>query len=120
MTPLETLVAAYTEAIYFTDTGDTDQPANGTPLSAKTKADAYLQCRNFYWAVTENLDISPSQLDWAQVGHDLWLTRNRQGSGFWDRDDGVYGLGPNGEDLRTIFSAMAVAMGTYDAEFQST
>lgn len=34
------------------------------------------------------------QLDPAQVGHDLWLTRNRHGAGFWDRD-----LGADGEVL---------------------
>lgn len=25
------------------------------------------------------------------VGHDLWLTRNRHGVGFWDRDAATYG-----------------------------
>lgn len=24
--------------------------------------------------------------DWEQLGHDLWLTRNGHGAGFWDRD----------------------------------
>lgn len=37
-----------------------------------------------------------------QVGHDLFLTRNRHGAGFWDRDAGAVG-----ERL----SAMARAMG---------
>lgn len=26
----------------------------------------------------------------AQIGHDLWLTRNGHGSGFWDKED-LYG-----------------------------
>ncbi len=67
MTPLDTLVAAYTEAICFTETGDIGQPAKGTPLSAQTKAETYIQCRNFYWAVTEDLDINPAQLDWNKL-----------------------------------------------------
>ena len=36
--------------------------------------------------VDDNLEtIKESGLDMSQVGHDLWLTRNRHGAGFWDR-----------------------------------
>ena len=38
--------------------------------------------------------IQYARLDPAQIGHDLWLTRNRHGSGFWDR-----GLGDLGQVL---------------------
>lgn len=30
-------------------------------------------------------------LGWEQLGHDLWLTRNGHGAGFWDRDLGQLG-----------------------------
>ena len=40
-------------------------------------------------------------LDGAQIGHDLWLTRNGHGAGFWDR-----GLGEKGEQLTTIAKSM--------------
>lgn len=33
--------------------------------------------------IRQFLDITG--LDWGQVGHDFWLTRNRHGAGFWDR-----------------------------------
>lgn len=33
-------------------------------------------------------------MDDAQIGHDLWLTRNHHGAGFWDR-----GLGKRGDRL---------------------
>lgn len=36
--------------------------------------------------VDNNLEtIKESELDMSQVGHDLWLTRNGHGVGFWDR-----------------------------------
>lgn len=40
-------------------------------------------------------------LDDEQVGHDLWLTRNHHGAGFWDR-----GLGGRGERLTAAAHAM--------------
>ena len=33
-----------------------------------------------------------------QVGHDLWLTRNRHGAGFWDRPE-IYGGQENADAL---------------------
>lgn len=36
-------------------------------------------------------------IDEEQAGHDFWLTRNRHGAGFWDRD-----LGEVGEKLSEI------------------
>lgn len=36
--------------------------------------------------VNDNKDLlQASELDASQIGHDLWLTRNGHGSGFWDR-----------------------------------
>jgi hypothetical protein len=40
-------------------------------------------------------------LDDSQVAHDLWLTRNRHGAGFWDR-----GLGDVGQKLTQIAHCM--------------
>lgn len=31
------------------------------------------------------------EMEWSQLGHDLWLTRNGHGAGFWDRDLGDLG-----------------------------
>lgn len=115
MTDLETMVAAYLEAIDFTDCGDTDQPEHGAELSAYDKAKVYIDCRNFHWAVTEELipnGLVDVTLDWSQVGHDLWLTRNGHGTGFWDREE-VYDV-----DLSRILTAMAKAMGEHDVTFE--
>jgi hypothetical protein len=40
-------------------------------------------------------------IDGEQIGHDLWLTRNGHGAGFWDR-----GLGEQGEKLTKIAKSM--------------
>lgn len=112
MSDIDTMSAAYIEAIYFTDTGDTDQPPKDAELTPFDKAKSYLDCRQFYWGVTEDLQISPDELDWRQVGIDLWLTRNGHGVSFQDREE-VYG-----EERARIFSAMAKAMGNHDAFFE--
>lgn len=50
-------------------------------------------------------------LDPTQIGHDLWLTRNGHGCGFWDLPE-VYG-----EANAALFTRLAKAMGGLDAEF---
>ena len=118
MTNIQTMTDAYIEAIYFTETGDTDQPEASADLDPHTKMKAYIDCRNFYCAVIEDLAVHPDRIDWSQAGHDLWLTRNGHGVGFWDRADDVYGTTDEGASLKTIFTAIATAMGGHDAEFQ--
>ena len=109
---IKDMTDAYIEAIYFTDTGDSEQPAPTAELDPITRLQAYLDSRNFYWAVTKDLGIEPDTLDWKQMGYDLWLTRNGHGTGFRDRP-AVYG-----NDRCMIFSAMARAMGPHDALFK--
>jgi hypothetical protein len=53
---------------------------------ARAEADVTL----FLEAVkARGLDVSGLEDD--SIGHDLWLTRNRYGSGFWDRGLGALG-----------------------------
>jgi hypothetical protein len=109
MNKVELMVAAYIEAIYFTDTGDTDQPDTNAELTPLCKAKAFIDCRNFLWAI----EGMPPYIDdgYQQMGHDLWLTRNGHGTGFWDRPE-YYG-----EVQSDVFTRMAKAMGGHDAEF---
>jgi hypothetical protein len=61
-------------------------------FAQKTIDKAKQDCQNF-------IDKAGNLLnDWTeeQAGHDFWLTRNRHGSGFWDRDF------PNGKELTTL------------------
>ena len=56
-------------------------------------------CRAFY---AEHLDDLRQTSDGpAQWGHDLWLTRNGHGAGFWDR-----GYGPVGDRLSDAARAL--------------
>lgn len=51
-------------------------------------------------------DIDLTEYDAGQVGHDLWLTRNGHGTGFWDN-----GRGYDRADAVTL-TAMAELMGS--------
>lgn len=115
MSTIDTMTAAYIEAIFSTETGDTDQPSSNAELTALTKAQAHAACRNFLAAAGACVGFAPvdglADLDPAQLGHDLWLTRNGHGVGFWDRP-GIYGQA-NAE----LFTRLAKAMGAHDADF---
>lgn len=45
--------------------------------------------------------------DDSQVGHDLWLTRNGSGAGFWDRPESYYG--PHQDALNNYAQALGGA-----------
>ena len=107
MTPTDLMVQAYIEAVYFTETGDTDQPSAEAELTPLFKVQAWQACRNFLRAASPyHLGLDPTQL-----GHDLWLTRNGHGTGFWDRHE-IYG-----QVRATLFDRLAQAQGEHDAEF---
>lgn len=114
MTDAERMTKAYLEAVYFTDTGDSDQPSADATISAYDKCKAINDCRNFYIAITREMGIDVSSIDWRQAGIDLWLSRNSHGTGFFDRAE-LYG-----EEASKIFSAIAVAMGGHDVAFAET
>ena len=101
--------AAYFQAIDFTETGDCEQPPSGTPLSPAYKAQAWGDCRNFLRAYGDLLKAAG--VSHEQAGHDLWLTRNGHGTGFWDRPE-IYGV-----QLSAELTRAAQAMGSTDAEF---
>ncbi len=112
MTKTEAMVAAYLEAIYFTETGDNDQPPSTAELTPLTKCQAYIDCRNFLWAIGGNDPVDGfDDLDPEQLGHDLWLTRNGHGVSFSDRVE-LYG-----EANTELFTRLARAMGEHDADW---
>ena len=80
------MAAAYLEAAIFTDCGDTDQPPSDAEFSGLARAQAWSVCSSFSWANRDIIDDANAE----QAGHDLWLTRNGHGTGFWDRPK-VYG-----------------------------
>lgn len=75
--------------------GDAPEPWEAQDLSESARHTLRDDSRAFYDQAHEILHrrgIEP-----AQWGHDLWLTRNGHGAGFWDR-----GLGEDGERLTRI------------------
>ena len=112
MSKIQPMVEAYIEAIYFTETGDGDQPPTDAKLTPLTNCQAYSDCRNFLWAMGGQDPVDGfDDLDPKQLGHDLWLTRNGHGTGFWARPE-VYG-----EANALLFTRLARAVGEHDADF---
>lgn len=111
MYDLKTMQLAYLTALYWTETGDDGQPPSDAEITPLCNAKALNDCAAFYRAVTQNVQDFLPVLDWSQIGHDFWLTRNGHGAGFWDRPE-VYG--PLGSKWLT---AMAQACGEHYAEF---
>lgn len=63
---------------------DSYGPEDLTPATLSTME---AECKDFIEAQAELLE----ELSAAQAGHDFWLTRNRHGTGFWDRVLGEVG-----------------------------
>jgi hypothetical protein len=91
----------YIEAIYFTETGDIDQPESDAEMSRSSKITCANDVDSFLQKVQQAGLLEPylegDDTSWPQLGHDFWLTRNNHGAGFWDR-----GLGEIGEKLTEI------------------
>jgi len=107
----DTMTTAYIEAIYFTETGDDGQAESTAELTADTIHEARMACHRLRLACAGHDGIDLSQFDPVQVGHDLWLTRNGHGTGFWDAPE-IYG-----EENARALTLMARAMGEHYAEF---
>lgn len=105
------LCGAYIETIYFTDTGDIDQPAADIPLSKEARAIIQRDVENF-WGRVCNFDF-PQGTTYDQIMHDFWFTRNGHGVGFWDRPE-IYG-----EQLAEQLTEIAESFGeqwTYESD----
>lgn len=109
MINIERMTAAYIEAVYFTETGDDEQPPATATLSDYERWRCWQACRNFADAA-EGLTLAHGVTE-EQLGHDLWLTRNHCGTGFWDRPE-IYG-----EEHAILFTRVARAMGEHNIEF---
>ena len=90
---LQTFKNAYIEAIFFTESGDADDPLTKDRTAADFAPETIERidkdCELFYesysnvWAGLCNYDGCTED---EYAGHDLWLTRNGHGCGFWDGD----------------------------------
>lgn len=86
--PQETrMLAAYVEAIYFTETGLHEQPTPDVELDPQSYTEALADVRRFIALCAEGDALETAIAQYPErAGHDLWLTRNGHGAGFWDGD----------------------------------
>ena len=88
---LDTFTRAYVECALWSSMGDNGQPLDDgrdySDVAPETLAQMQRDCDAFRDANAADL----AALDDDQSGHDFWLTRNRHGAGFWDRNLGALG-----------------------------
>lgn len=108
---LDAFTAAYIECIYFTDTGDNEQPSSEIEMSAEAIEQAKADCAAFQAANAALLAEAYNRVgyDEARAGHDFWYTRNGHGVGYWDRD------ALDADSLGTRLSLAATAEGGCDS-----
>lgn len=95
-TQISLMTCACIECLLWSETDDADEPFNTTKgpddLAGECAARVAADCASFYWRALPWLGAWNAE----QAGHDLHLTRNGHGAGFWDR-----GL-PHGDRLSEI------------------
>jgi hypothetical protein len=91
---LSIMAPAFLECMIWAESGDPDSPLGANPnpdrLTRKSRKYARELCEDFI-AYCEATGIDCSGLDESQTGHDLWLTMQGHGAGFWDRGIGALG-----------------------------
>lgn len=93
------MLNGYLEAALWTEEDEVGPSNINSDISDNSKVDAYRDVKKFK-QLAGGL-IAQSGLNDEQIGHDLWLTRNGHGSGFWDR-----GIGKIGDELSDIAREM--------------
>ncbi|MFA5067971.1 MAG: hypothetical protein WC466_08085 [Candidatus Izemoplasmatales bacterium] len=96
---IKNILHAYLEAALWTEEDEIGHANIHTDIDKKSILDAERDIENFVSKI-KGLGIYPD-MDSDQIGHDLWLTRNGHGAGFWDRK-----LGEVGEKLSEISREM--------------
>lgn len=91
------IMDGYLEAALWTEEDEVGPASIHIDISDDAKIDAYQDVKKFMSQAGDLIDT----LEPSQVGHDLWLTRNGHGAGFWDR-----GLGEVGDKLSDIARSM--------------
>lgn len=85
MTNHDKMLSAYLECALWTDEEELRDDATIHDVAKPSRDQASKDCARFLFHFPQAAEFSPEQL-----GHDLWLTRNHHGAGFWDRPE-VYG-----------------------------
>jgi hypothetical protein len=97
---IDKALVAYVECALWSSTDDDGRPLDDTydesDLADETREQMGEDVFGFLSSCwEEGYDLA--RIEPEQIGHDLWLTRNGHGVGFWDR-----GLGKLGDDLTAL------------------
>lgn len=86
---LESVVLGYMECALWSSTDAEGEPLDGFyelyDFSDEANASIHETCQDFLDLVEDERIAWETGWSSEQLGHDLWLTRNRHGAGFWDR-----------------------------------
>lgn len=84
-------VRGYVEAMFFTDANPDNaelRDATVNDMSNDLWASVIEDCEEFQNKNKKLLDVAyRSNYSMEQAGVDFWLTRNRHGAGYWDREE---------------------------------
>jgi hypothetical protein len=105
----EAMTSHYLVTALWSSTDNSDPETGGEPLDANYDVDDFTaeaqhqaeeDCAAFIEQAKAIL-AKVEDIDFTQVGHDFWLTRNGHGAGFWDRPE-MYGGQENADALTDI------------------
>ena len=82
---MQSIIDDYIECALWSITDDNGEPLDlyKDELADETLAKMQADCDKFYSENKDACDFWESEGN--SIGHDLWLTRNHHGAGFWDR-----------------------------------
>ncbi|MFN7883244.1 MAG: hypothetical protein ACK5PF_09560 [bacterium] len=106
----ESATRAYLEAAEWT-LDDDDAKPNGFSEQAREHASAAVESFATRAGIYAGFAINRPGYDASRLGHDLWLTRNGHGAGFWDRDELEEPEGDTGPGVGEELTRHAEAMG---------
>lgn len=105
-TQIKDIAAGYSECLYWLNDDGIETGMSDAVLSENAKNKIAEDIKKFIVSCEEqDIDLNDVDLTNDLIGHNLYLTRNGHGTGFWDRD-----LGSVGEKLTEI----SEQMGTQD------
>ena len=108
-----TVMDAFIEAFYWADTGEDGQPDSEAELAEDTKRAIAAICVDFVRRASPYINPLATGWTWGGVGHDLYLTSQRHGVGFWDRGD-TYGQ--HGDLLTALSQSYGIEGALYQGD----
>lgn len=105
MEAMSAMMDSYLETAVWAD-AEEGTDTDGLSFDKESIANARSDVQEFYTKAAKVLDgFDHDEAFWQNVGHDLWLTRNGHGAGFWDKPE-LYGGQESGDALSSIATAM--------------